>query len=60
MIRFGTGGWRAIIAEDFTFYNVKKVGLAIARYIEENDFERRIVIGHDFRFLSGRFFTGSG
>lgn len=55
MIKFGTGGWRAIIAEDFTFYNVKLVGKAMARYIEENDYKKKVVVGHDFRFLSGRF-----
>ena len=55
MIKFGTGGWRAIIAEDFTFYNVKLVGKAIAVYIKENNFKEEIVVGHDFRFLSGRF-----
>lgn len=55
MIKFGTGGWRAIIAEDFTFYNVKLVGKAMARYIKENDYKQKVVVGHDFRFLSGRF-----
>ena len=55
MIEFGTGGWRAIIAEDFTFYNVKRVGRALAAYIRENDYKEKIVVGHDFRFLSGRF-----
>lgn len=55
MIKFGTGGWRAIIAEDFTFYNVKLVGKAMARYIKENDYMKKVVVGHDFRFLSGRF-----
>lgn len=55
MIKFGTGGWRAIIAEDFTFYNVKLVGKAMARYIRENNYKKEVVVGHDFRFLSGRF-----
>ncbi len=55
MIEFGTGGWRAIIAEDFTFYNVKRVGKALAAYIRENDYREKMVVGHDFRFLSGRF-----
>ncbi len=55
MIEFGTGGWRAVIAEDFTFFNVKRVGLALAAYLEENDLQKKMVVGHDFRFLSGRF-----
>lgn len=55
MIKFGTGGWRAIIAEDFTFYNVKLLGYAIAAYIKENNYKKKIVVGHDYRFLSGRF-----
>lgn len=55
MIKFGTGGWRAIIAEDFTFYNVKLVAKAMAAYIKENNFKRKVVVGHDYRFLSGRF-----
>lgn len=55
MIRFGTGGWRAIIAEDFTFYNVKLLGKAIAEYIKENNYKEKVVVGHDYRFLSGRF-----
>lgn len=55
MIKFGTGGWRAIIAEDFNFYNVKLVGKAMAHYIKENNYKQKVVVGHDFRFLSGRF-----
>ena len=34
-IRFGTDGWRAIIAEDFTFTNVERVAFAIGLYIKE-------------------------
>lgn len=55
MIEFGTGGWRAIIAEDFTFYNVRLVGKALAGYLAENNFKKKMVVGHDYRFLSGRF-----
>lgn len=58
MIKFGTDGWRGIIAEDFTFENVRKVSQAIADYINEsritND-ERRIIVGYDRRFLSGEY-----
>lgn len=55
MIKFGTGGWRAIIAEDFTFYNVRLVAKAMAYYLKENNFKKEVIVGHDFRFLSGRF-----
>jgi len=55
MIKFGTGGWRAVIAEDFTFRNVKKLGFSMAKYIQANNLNPRVVVGHDLRFLSGRF-----
>ncbi len=55
MIKFGTGGWRAIIAEEYTKENVRKVCQAIADYCSENadtSKEKAIVIGYDRRFLS--------
>lgn len=56
MIKFGTGGWRAVIAEEFTFSNVRRVAKAVALYVQEIGQEHKpIVIGHDLRFLSGRF-----
>lgn len=55
-IRFGTDGWRAIIAEDFTFANVRAVSQAVADYMTREDLASRgIVVGHDTRFLSGSF-----
>ncbi len=36
MIRFGTSGWRALISEDFTFTNVRKIAAAIAVHVKEN------------------------
>ena len=57
-IKFGTDGWRAIIARDFTFSNVRIVAQAIADYINnEKELERVkcIVVGYDTRFLSERF-----
>ena len=55
-IRFGTDGWRGVIAEDFTFANVRRVARAIARYLRaEEDWRKGIVVGHDCRFGSGRF-----
>lgn len=55
-IRFGTDGWRGIIAKDFTFDNVKLVAQAISNYILQiNKAENGVVIGYDNRFLSEQF-----
>ncbi|MDR9387685.1 MAG: phosphoglucomutase/phosphomannomutase family protein [Balneolaceae bacterium] len=56
MIRFGTDGWRAIIAKDFTFDNVNLVTQATARWIQsESITSHGVVIGHDARFLGREF-----
>jgi alpha-D-glucose phosphate-specific phosphoglucomutase len=55
-IKFGTDGWRAIIADDFTFDNLRVVTQAIANYLKNNNkTERGIFIGYDNRFLSEEF-----
>ena len=55
-IKFGTDGWRAIIAEDFTFANIKLVTQGIANYLKNNNLSKKgIVIGYDNRFLSEHF-----
>jgi len=54
-IRFGTSGWRAIIAEDFTFENVRLVSQAIVDYLKDNKQSEKVLIGYDTRFLSGHF-----
>jgi len=55
-ISFGTDGWRGIMADDFTFSNVKIVAQAIANYVNDNNLgDRGIVIGYDNRFLSPEF-----
>jgi phosphomannomutase len=52
-IKFGTDGWRGIIADDFTFENVRRVSGAIASYVLKNeDASRGVVIGYDTRFAS--------
>ena len=53
-IRFGTEGWRGIIADDFTLANVRRVGWAAAAYLREAGARKGVVIGYDTRFLSGR------
>ncbi|NLW08020.1 MAG: phosphoglucomutase/phosphomannomutase family protein [Clostridia bacterium] len=58
-IKFGTDGWRAIIAEDFTFTNVRRVALAIANYLQDKSKARKIVIGFDNRFLAPEFATAA-
>ena len=55
-IKFGTDGWRGVIAEDFTFANVRIVAHAIARYAARNEKPGAgIVVGYDTRFASERF-----
>src|SRR6202035_4654825 len=55
-IKFGTDGWRGIIADDFTFDNVRRVAGAIASYVLKNEDPRNgIIIGYDTRFASGQF-----
>ncbi len=59
-IKFGTDGWRGLIAEDFTFENVRVAAAAIANYLhastdpKENP-ENGVCIGYDTRFASDRF-----
>lgn len=54
-IRFGTDGWRGIIAEDFTFANARMVAQAIARYVVRGEDARRgVIIGYDHRYASDR------
>jgi len=53
MIKFGTGGWRAIIGEDFIRDNIRKVAAGIAALAkEQKKTETPIIIGYDRRFLS--------
>ncbi len=54
-IKFGTDGWRGLIADDFTFDNVRRVAGAIAGYVLKHEAPgRAVIIGYDTRFLSGR------
>jgi len=55
-IKFGTDGWRGVIAEDFTYENVCKVAHAIARYVVRAEKPGSgILVGFDTRFGSERF-----
>ena len=54
-IKFGTDGWRGIIADDFTFDNVRRVAGAIASYVlKYEDAQRGVFVGYDTRFASPR------
>ncbi len=55
-ISFGTDGWRAVIADDYTFENVRRVAHAIANYVHQyEDPSRGILVAWDTRFGSRRF-----
>jgi phosphomannomutase len=53
MIKFGTGGWRAIIGEDFICDNIRKVAMGVSALAREQEkTEKPIIVGYDRRFLS--------
>ena len=53
MIKFGTGGWRAVIGDDFICENIRRVAAGIVLLAkEQNKFSKPIIIGYDRRFLS--------
>ena len=55
-VKFGTDGWRAIIADTYTFENVRRVSLATARIFKNHpNIRNGIVIGYDTRFLAKEF-----
>ena len=54
-IKFGTDGWRAIIAREFTFANVERVAQAYADYLAQQAEKPFVVVGFDRRFLSEQF-----
>ena len=56
MIKFGTDGWRGVIADDFTFDNIWLVACAISRYVKETAKGKpSLLVGYDTRFNSDRF-----
>ena len=53
MIRFGTGGWRAVIADEFTRENIRLLSAGLCRLMQEQGLDAAgICIGYDRRFLS--------
>jgi phosphomannomutase len=55
-IKFGTDGWRAIIAEDYTTENVARVSLAVAEWLNKKFSKPSVVLGYDCRF-GGKLFA---
>lgn len=55
-IKFGTDGWRAVIAKDFTVENVARVSEAVAQWLLKRKDNPAVIIGHDCRF-AGELFT---
>ena len=52
-IKFGTDGWRGVIAEDFTFANARMVAEAISRYVVRGEDARKgVIVGYDHRYAS--------
>src|SRR5215471_4361815 len=54
-IQFGTSGWRGIIADNFTFPNVKLAAAGIAHHLLAKSEHPHVLVGYDTRFLSERF-----
>ena len=55
-IKFGTDGWRGVIAEDYTFDNVRRAAQGFASYLLEQGYAGRwVIVGHDKRFHSENF-----
>src|SRR5258708_3236037 len=58
-IKFGTSGWRAIIAEDFTFASVRLATAAIAGHVRSRNAKPTVIVGHDTRFFAEEFALAS-
>src|SRR3954464_11109400 len=61
MIKFGTSGWRGLIARDFTFHNVRLATQGIAQYLLNNkgSSSKTVIMGHDTRFQGKEFSLAS-
>lgn len=54
-IRFGTDGWRAVIAKDFTFANLSRIVEGTAQWLLQKHAQPKVMIGYDCRFMAGQF-----
>jgi phosphoglucomutase len=59
MIKFGTSGWRGIIAQEFTYDNVRIVTQAIAKLVGEEYKKASVIVGYDTRYMSEDFAKAS-
>ena len=54
-IKFGTSGWRAIVAEEFTIANIRRAVTGIAKHIASHQGPKTVLVGRDPRFLGEAF-----
>ena len=54
-IKFGTSGWRAIVAEEFTLGNIRRAVAGIAQYVASQPGPKTVLVGRDPRFLGEMF-----
>src|ERR1700716_374824 len=54
-IKFGTDGWRGVVADDFTYANVRRVAQGTAEYMKSRSSDPLAVVGYDCRFMSEDF-----
>ena len=55
-IKFGTSGWRAVMADEFTFANARRAVNGIARYVvSQKPKGAKVIVGRDLRFLGETF-----
>ena len=55
VIKFGTSGWRAIVADEFTLANIRLAVAGIAAYVKTQPAPHRVLVGRDPRFLGESF-----
>src|SRR5215469_16933290 len=56
-IKFGTSGWRAVVADEFTLANIRLAVAGIAEYVKTQPKPHRVLVGRDPRFLGESFVT---
>src|SRR5579872_7489703 len=54
-IKFGTSGWRAIVAEEFTIANIRRAVTGIGKYVASQPGAKTVLVGRDPRFLGESF-----
>jgi phosphomannomutase len=59
-IRFGTDGWRAVIGDDFTYENLRRVADAAGKVFAEDSPDGLVIVGYDTRFEAGAFARAAG